>query len=186
MESWVWLALIALALVAGMLAAWLVLQRRRSAYLRERFGPEYERAVQQIGDRRRAETELERREKRVEQLQIRPLPLSEAQRFADAWRKVQARFVDDPSGAVADADRLVAEVMQARGYPVGEFEQRAADISVGHPDVVEHYRAAHRIALTNERGQATTEDLRQAMVHYRALFGHLLETEGIVESGRKA
>ncbi len=186
MESWAWLALIALALVAGLLAAWLVLQRRRSAYLRERFGPEYERAVQQIGDRRRAETELERREKRVEQLQIRPLPLSEAQRFADAWRKVQARFVDDPSGAVADADRLVAEVMQARGYPVGEFEQRAADISVGHSDVVEHYRAAHRIALANERGQATTEDLRQAMVHYRALFGHLLETEGIVESGRKA
>jgi hypothetical protein len=186
MESWAWLALIALALVVGMLAAWLVLQRRRSAYLRERFGPEYERAVQQIGDRRRAETELEQREKRVEQLQIRPLPLSEAQRFADAWRQVQARFVDDPSGAVADADRLVAEVMQARGYPVGDFEQRAADISVDHPDVVEHYRVAHRIALANERGQATTEDLRQAMVHYRALFGHLLETEGIVESGRKA
>jgi hypothetical protein len=175
MESWVWLALIALALLVGMLAAWLVLQRRRSTYLRERFGPEYERAVQQIGDRRRAETELEQREKRVEQLQIRPLPLSEARRFAD-----------DPSGAVADADRLVAGVMQARGYPVGDFEQRAADISVDHPDVVEHYRAAHRIALASERGLATTEDLRQAMVHYRALFGHLLETEDIVESGRKA
>jgi hypothetical protein len=165
------------ALVVLAAVAWLVTQRRRSAQLHERFGPEYDRTVRQAGDRRRAEDELAAREQRVKQLEIRPLQAEERARFADRWRTVQGQFVDEPAGAVQEADRLVAEVMRARGYPVEAFEQRVADISVDHPQVVEHYRAAHATALRQERGDASTEDLRQALVHYRALFADLLETE---------
>jgi len=129
------------------------------------------------GNVRRAEAALAARAKRVEALHIRPLVPEDASRFSASWRGVQARFVDDPKGAVTEADRLVGEVMAARGYPLGEFEQRVADISVDHPDVVMNYRAAREIALLHGRGQATTEDLRQAMVHYRALFKDLLETD---------
>src|SRR5918911_5457325 len=172
---------ILIAVVVGVLVlaivVWLFMQKRRTDELRRRYGPEHDRLVRESGDRRRAEATLEQREKRVEQLAIRPLPPDERARFAEAWRSDQARFVDDPSRAVAEADRLVAEVMMARGYPVGDFEQRAADISVDHPRVVENYRAAHAIAQRNEADSAGTEDLRQAMVHYRALFEDLLEAE---------
>jgi hypothetical protein len=166
---------IALVIVAG-IAIWLYLQQRKSQQLRGQFGPEYDRALQETGDRRKAEDALEERKERVEQLNIRSLSSEERDRFAERWRSAQAQFVDDPRGAIVEADRLVAELMQARGYPVGNFEQRAADVSVEHPRVVEHYRAAHAIAQRNAQSQAETEDLRQAMVHYRALFEDLLET----------
>jgi len=167
-----------LALLAAIaVAAWLYLQKRRTEELRSSFGPEYDRAVKEHDDRRSAERALEERKERVEHLRIRALAPDERDRFAERWRSAQAQFVDDPGGATGKADELVGEVMQARGYPVGDFEQRAADISVDHPRVVEHYRAAHAVALRNERGEAETEDLRQAFVHYRALFEELLEVE---------
>ncbi len=149
-------------------------QRWRTDRLRRQFGPEYDRTLSEQANRRRAEAELEARARRVEILHIRELDPKDRARFAEAWRSVQARFAEDPKGAVAKADRLVGEVMQARGYPVGTFEQCAADISVHHPRVVEEYRRAHEIALCAEHGQASTEDLRQATMCYRALLEELL------------
>lgn len=169
-----WLV-VAIAAVVIVALVWMVLSRRRSDQLRERFGPEYDRALKREGNARRAEKELEARARRVEAMHIRPLGPADAARFDVSWRAVQARFVDDPKGAVTEADRLVGEVMAARGYPVGDFEQRVADISVDHPDVVMNYRAAREIAVLHSRGEASTEDLRQAMVHYRSLFRDLLE-----------
>jgi hypothetical protein len=152
-------------------------QKRRSERLHGRFGPEYDRALAEYGGRRKAESELERREKRIEKFHIRPISRDERERFAEDWRKDQARFVDEPPQAVAQAHKLVNEVMRARGYPVSaEFEQNAVDLSVGHPLVVEHYRVACDIAARQESGQANTEDLRRAMVNYRALFEELLGT----------
>jgi nitrogen fixation-related uncharacterized protein len=162
--------LVALGLVA-------LLWRRRSLKLQEQFGPEYKHAVRQYGDARKAEAELAAREKRVRKLEIRPPTQEDQSRFAEVWRRTQARFVDEPSKAIDEADGLIKEVMQTRGYPVGDFEQRAADISVDHPDVVINYRAGREIAERNKSGQATTEDLRQAMMHYRSLFEELVEIE---------
>ncbi len=170
-----WVMVIAAAAIA--IAVWLLLRRRRTEQLRHRFGPEYERAVREKGDVRSAEATLEARQARVEKLHIRPLAPDDAARFAREWRNVQALFVDDPKAAITSADRLVGEVMHARGYPVGDFEQRVEDISVDHPDVVRNYRAAHDIAQDHARGRASTEDLRQAMVHYRALFNDLLGSQ---------
>jgi hypothetical protein len=180
METPMVIVLAVLLLVAIGVAAWLYLQKRRSDGLRQTFGPEYDRARQDHPDQRSAERALEERKERVEQLRIRALMPDERDRFADRWRLAQAQFVDEPAGAARVADALVGEVMQARGYPVGDFEQRAADVSVDHPRVVEHYRAAHTIVLATEGGPAAahdTEDLRQAFVHYRALFDDLLEVE---------
>jgi hypothetical protein len=166
-----------IALVAAIGAAvWLYMRNRRTEHLQERFGPEYDRALTEHHDQRQAERELEQRAERVDHLSIRPLDRDERDRFAARWQSVQAQFVDDPASATDDADQLVGEVMATRGYPVGDFEQRAADVSVHHPRVVEHYRAAHEIALQNARGNADTEELRQALVHFRALFEDLLET----------
>jgi len=170
--------MIVLAVVAVVVLAavgWLVWQRKRSEALREQYGPEYDRTVRQMGDQRRAESELLKRQERVEQFDIRPLSASQRGDYMDRWRTVQAKFVDDPKGAVTDADGLVTDVLQARGYPVSDFDQRAADLSVHHPRVVDNYRAARDIAQRHRRGEATTEDLRQAMVYYRALFQDLLE-----------
>jgi hypothetical protein len=157
--------------------AWAQAQRKRkqSATLRQRFGPEYDRTVNELGNRSKAEAELEARQKRVARLTIVPLTVAEASRFQQAWGAAQARFVDDPKAAVIEADRLVYELMAKRGYPMGDFEARAADISVDHPGVVSNYRAARAIALADERGQADTELLRRAVVHYRELFDELLE-----------
>jgi hypothetical protein len=166
-------ALAVLAIAA--LVVWAT-QRRRSAELRQRFGPEYERTVQAARDRIQAEKELRAREERVDALEIRPLEPAARDRYAERWREVQAMFVDDPGSAVDQADTLIGEVMRARGYPVGDFEQRAADISVNHPQVVDHYRTAHSIAVRRSSGDGATEQLRQAFVHYRALFAELLET----------
>ena len=162
-------------LAAVLIALALVMRQRRSANLRDRFGPEYERAVEETGGRRKAEAQLHDREKRVEAFAIRPLGPGEGQRYVHLWRKVQADFVDDPKAAVSRADALLSEIMSARGYPVGDFEQRSADLSVDHPVVVQNYRAAHAIAVRHARGEAGTEDLRQAMIHYRSLFEDLVD-----------
>src|SRR4051794_35896098 len=153
--------------VAGFLV---FVQRRRSEKLRARFGPEYERSIAESGDRRHAEAQLEKRAERVEKYHLRPLAAEDRSRFTEQWDRVQAHFVDAPAGAVAEADQLLGDIMATCGYPMGDFEQRAADISVDHPVVVQNYRAAHEIAIRQAKGQATTEDLRRAMIHYRALF----------------
>jgi hypothetical protein len=174
--NWVVLAVILLLIVFAA-AAWMYTQRRRqSERLKERFGPEYERTVNKLGDRTKAEAELREREKRLEGFAITALAPSEAARFRQAWNTLQGRFVDNPKGVLVQADHLVYELMQKRGYPMGDFERRAADISVDHPSVIANYRAGRAIALRDERGEATTEDLRNAVVHYRALFEELLET----------
>jgi hypothetical protein len=149
-------------------------RRQRSEHLKERFGPEYERAVSSAEDQRVAEKELREREVRREKLEIRELDPAARERYVQLWRDAQTRFVDDPSPAVRDADLLVIDVLRERGYPMEDFDRRAEDISVDHPHVVANYRAAHRISLADEQGRATTEDLRQAMVHYRDLFKDLL------------
>ncbi|HLB93453.1 MAG TPA: hypothetical protein VJK27_14015 [Terriglobales bacterium] len=162
---------------------WLYVQKRRSttADLRQKFGPEYERAVLKHGSERKAEATLVDRQQRVEKLNIRPLDPMEYERFLKRWESVQSRFVDSPKGAVAEADDLVSALMKARGYPVSDFDQRAADISVDHPRVVENYRSAHEIALRVGKDAATTEDLRTAMIHYRSLFEELVQAPTIVE-----
>jgi hypothetical protein len=167
-------AVVVIALLA--LAAWLFSQKKKqSVRLQRRFGPEYGRAVGEFGGRTKAESELKAREKRVEHLTITPLAPAEAARFSQAWTALQGRFVDNPKGVVVQADQLVRELMLKRGYPMGDFERRAADISVDHPAVVEHYRAAQAIAARDERGEADTEELRKAVVHYRVLFDEMLE-----------
>lgn len=172
-----WLVVAVVAIVAAALG-WYWGRAQRTKRLRHRFGDEYDRTVHQQGDLRRAEAALEARTRRVERLHIRPLHEDDQRRYSTAWREVQTRFVDDPKGAVTAADRLVAEVMSARGYPVGDFEQRAADISVDHPDIVENYRSAHTIYRSQHNGNISTEDARQAFVHYRALFDRLLGVDG--------
>jgi len=164
------------AIVGAAVVGYVIVRRRRTEQLRRRFGPEYDRTVRDAGNVAAAEMRLHAREKRVDRMRIRPLSSDDAARFGTAWKSVQARFVDDPKGAVTEADRLVGEVMRSRGYPVGDFDQRIEDISVDHPNVVMNYRAARDIAQDHARGRASTEDLRQAMVHYRALFTELLET----------
>jgi len=167
------LLVVAILAIAG--AAFLYFQRRRTQHLRGHFGPEYDHAIHEFGDRRTAESELERREKRVHRYAIRELPREERERFTEAWRADQARFVDQPAEAVREAHVLVNQVMKARGYPVSaEFERNAADLSVDYPRVVEHYRVACDVAQQQEEGRANTEDLRKAMMHYRALFEELL------------
>ena len=161
--------------IAGSVATLLFLRKRRTERLRSQFGgAEYARAVKDGGNRRHAEAGLEKRAERVESFHVRPLAPGDRARFADSWRGIQARFVDGPAGAVAEADRLLGDVMSTRGYPVSDFDQRAADISVDHPLVLESYRKAHDIALRQTKGQASTEDLRQAMIGYRTLFEELV------------
>ena len=168
----IWIiATIVIAAIAIVAFMW---RKRRSAHLRQRFGPEYDRAVEQTHGVRAAEAALEARARRVDKLHIKPLTPSDASGFGVAWQKIQAEFVDDPKGAVTKADRLIGEVMRARGYPLDDFEQRANDLSVDHPAVVTNYRAARAIALRHAQGQASTEDLRQAMVLHRSLFEELL------------
>ncbi|HET9358938.1 MAG TPA: hypothetical protein VFO58_04270 [Vicinamibacterales bacterium] len=170
------MALAAAVILAVAILAWYVRRRRRTttAGLRHRFGTEYELAVGEQGSERRAEAQLEAREKRVEKLRIRDLNPTERERFSVQWQALQSRFVDDPKGAITEADALVSTLMQARGYPVADFSQRAADISVDHPRVVANYRSAHEIALRLGQGEANTEDLRTGMIHYRSLFDELV------------
>lgn len=174
-QTWVVVAVIVLALVA---AAWLIsreLRRRQSLRLQQRFGPEYSRVISARGDRTRAEAELLARERRVERLELVALTPEDAAKFSQAWGVLQARFIDNPRGVVVEADALVRDLMVKRGYPMADFERRAADISVDHPTVVDAYRSARAIALRDQKGQASTEELRKAVVYYRALFDELLE-----------
>ena len=166
-------------LVLVALAVFLYQRKRQSRLLEERFGSEYGRVVRELGNRAKAEAELKRRQQRVEGLRIVPLAPGEAARFSKAWNSLQAEFVDNPQGAVAQADELVRELMLKRGYPMGDFERRAADISVDLPAVVSNYRAAQDIRARNLRGEADTEELRKAVVHYRALFDDLLEVREV-------
>ena len=169
--------LVAILVVIVLLAllAFFAGRQRRSRKLQDTFGPEYDRTVEEAGDRRAAEAELQERTERREQFDIVPLEAEARTRYIEAWRNTQAQFVDEPAEATREADRLITAVMRDRGYPVDDFEQRAADISVDHPQVVDDYRAAHAIAAANDRSEASTEDLRQALVHYRSLFEELLE-----------
>jgi hypothetical protein len=168
-------AVVAIIVVAAIV--YVIYKQQRSKALKDHFGPEYDRAVDSYGGQGRAESALAKREKRVEKLDIHPLTPQESSRFAAQWKTVQMRFVDDPASSIADADRLVAELMNARGYPMVDFDQRAADISVSHPEVVEHYRAAHEIAQKHRQRPVSTEELRKAFLHYRELFASLLEVE---------
>jgi FtsZ-interacting cell division protein ZipA len=183
---WVIVAIVVIAVLV--VAGGLALRRRRSQQLQQRFGPEYDRAVDERGDRREAESELQERFTRRQGFEVRDLDPHARDRYAGRWEQAQRNFVDQPAAAVAEADGLVTEVMRDRGYPVQQdFEQRAADVSVDHPQVVEHYRAAHGISQDATQGRAATEDLRQAMVHFRALFAVLLvpDERHATQSGRR-
>jgi FtsZ-interacting cell division protein ZipA len=167
----------AIILIAIVIIAIVVVRRAQSERLRRRFGPEYDRVASTRGDRAEAERELARREERVKKFRLEQLPAGARERYAEEWRAVQARFVDHPKEALAQADTLVTDVMRDRGYPMADFEQRAADLSPDHAGVVADYRTAHEISLRSERGTAETEELRQAMLHYRALFEDLVENK---------
>lgn len=175
-----------IAVIALAAVALIIIGQRRTRDLSAQFGPEYDQTVKSMRDRGKAEAELRKRTERVEQMPIRPLAAADRDRFERSWKDDQARFVDDPRGAVKEADRLVADLMQVRGYPVADFPQRAADVSVDHPNVVSEYRTAHDIAERDARGEANTEDLRNAMVHYRALFNDLLVDQQPMRGDRRA
>jgi hypothetical protein len=175
---------IVVVVIAAAIAIALLVLNQRSKKLRERFGPEYIRTVEETGSRIRAEAKLQKLQKRVEQFKITPLSSETRARFVAGWHKIQSRFVDDPRGALTEADKLIQELMSERGYPVTEFEQRAADISVDHPLVVEEYRAGHEISLRHAQGRATTEEMRQAMIHYRALFAELAGEPELTHAAR--
>jgi len=174
-------AVVVVALLIA-LGAWLQYQKKQSQRLEKRFGSEYGRAVDALGSRAKAESELKMREERVEHLNIVPLQPAEAVRFNQSWKLLQGGFVDNPKGVVVQADQLVRELLLKRGYPMGDFERRAADISVDHPGVVSNYRAAQAIAARDQRGETNTEDLRKAVVHFRALFDELLEVGAVQQA----
>jgi hypothetical protein len=173
--------IVVLALVVvGIMLAQIFVRRQRSEQFHDRFGSEYEHTVQTLGNEKEAQLELKERQKHVETLDIRSLSASERERYLADWAAVQSKFVDEPGQAIIEADRLIMEVMQLRAYPVSDFEQRAADVSISYPTLVSNYRAARAIALKNERQQAETEELRQAMIYYHSLFDELVETEAVV------
>ena len=175
--SWMLIVALLVVFVAAIVFGLTMARRRRSARLKEHFGPEYDRTVGDLGEQRAAEAELIAREKKRDKLDITSLTPEARQEHAAVWAKVQTDFVDDPQDAVGRAERLVTRVMRERGYPIDDFDQRAADISVDHPDIVENYRSAHAIYLSQHNGEISTEHARQAFVHYRALFERLLEPE---------
>jgi hypothetical protein len=175
--TWAWIVIAVGVVAALLLVAWAASTRRRTSKLKGRFGPEYDRTVDRTESKREAEAELAAREERHEELELRPLSLATRERYLERWQAVQAEFVDDPRAAVASADGLIQSVMAERGYPVEDFEQRAADISVDHPHVVENYRHGHRLAQASADGNDSTEDLRRAMRHYRSLFDELVEPD---------
>ncbi|HEV7853049.1 MAG TPA: hypothetical protein VGP27_17095 [Mycobacterium sp.] len=182
MSEWVWVLIAVLVLVVVAVAGWSVARRRRSERLKEHFGPEYDRTVGDLGEQRAAEAELLAREKKRKKLDIVDLTPEVRQEHAVVWARVQTDFVDDPQDAVGRAERLVTRVMRERGYPIDDFDHRAADISVDHPDIVENYRGAHAIYQSQHDGDISTEDARQAFVHYRALFDRLLGSDDDVDT----
>ena len=174
MDTWVWVLVAVAAVIVIAVVVRLVQSKRRTNTLHGQFGPEYDRTVQQTDSRREAEADLSARVERREQLSIRPLTEAAQERYTSQWQQVQSRFVDQPAASLGQADELVLQVMRERGYPMDDFEQRAADISVDHPDMVEHYRAAQTASRNAASSDSTTEDMRQGLVHYRALFEQLL------------
>ena len=156
-------------------------RNKRSARLKDQFGPEFDHTVEAMGGKKKAQKELVERQKHVKALDIHPLSASERARYLTDWAVVQSKFVDEPGQAIGNADRLINEVMQSRAYPVADFEQRAADISVSYPNLVSNYRAARAIAIKNEQHKADTEELRQAMIYYRSLFDELVLSEAVAE-----
>lgn len=175
MPTWVWILIGAAAVLVVAVIAWQSMKQRRTKQLKSQFGPEYERTVQSAESKNEAEADLAARRERREQIQVRPLSSSARERYTSQWQTVQAQFVDSPKAAVSSADQLIQSVMADRGYPVDDFETRAGDISVDHPQVVENYRRGHQLAEKNANGDGSTEDLRQAMRHYRVLFDELVE-----------
>jgi hypothetical protein len=175
--TWVWILIAAAAVLVVAVAAWTITKQRRTKQLQGQFGPEYDRTVESAETKKAAEAELADRKERREQFQVRPLSSTARDRYTLQWRTVQAQFVDSPGAAVASADQLIQAVMADRGYPVEDFDSRAADISVDHPQVVDNYRQGHRLAKKSTDGDGSTEDLRQAMRHYRALFEELVEAD---------
>jgi hypothetical protein len=178
MSTWLWVVIVIAVVIVALLILATAIRGRRTERLKEGFGPEYDRTVDRIGDRQAAESDLRDRQARHDELELRPLAPLARKGFLDAWQGTQAEFVDDPAVAISDADRLIQNVMRDRGYPVEDFEDRAALVSVDHPLVVERYRRAHAITVANADGNAGTEKLRQAMQDYRALFLELVEHEG--------
>ena len=179
-QLWLIITAVVVLVVVGVGLGRLFARRNDTQRLQNHFGPEYDHTVETMGDEKKAQTELNERRAHVKALDIRPLSVSERERYMADWRAVQSKFVDEPGQAIVDADRLIMEVMQVRAYPVSDFEQRAADISVTYPALVSNYRAAREIAIKNEQHQATTEELRQAMIYYRSLFEELLGPEAVL------
>jgi FtsZ-interacting cell division protein ZipA len=177
MDTWIWIVIAVVAVIVVLGVVWSATRAKRSRALKDTFGGEYDRTVDQAGDRRAAERELLERQKQHDELELKPLSPESRDRYVRRWQSTQTRFVDDPKGAVAEADTLVQEVMKERGYPADDFDRRVADISVEHPELVEKYRTAHGVAQASERNEASTEDLRHSVRHYRALFAELLETD---------
>ena len=182
MSEWLWILIAALVVVAVVVVGLSLGRRRRSARLKEQFGPEYERTVGELGEERAAEADLLQREKKRKKLDIISLTPDARRAHAATWQTVQTEFVDAPQEAVGKAERLVTRVMRERGYPIEDFDQRAADISVDHPDIVENYRNAHAIYVSQHNGDISTEQARQAFVHYRALFDRLLGSDSVIET----
>jgi hypothetical protein len=177
MLTWLWFVIVVAAALVAAAIVWAAAKSRRTKGLQGRFGPEYDRVAADAPSRREAEAELRERERRRDELDIRPLDPEARERYRARWQEVQARFVDDPEGSVAAADSMIQNVMRERGYPVEDFDTRAADLSVDHSDVVENYRAGHAIAVAHDRGKAGTDDLRTAIRHYRVLFAELVEPD---------
>lgn len=182
MPEWIWIVIAVVVVVIVGLVVWTVSRRRRTSRLKQQFGPEYDRTVGERGEQRAGEAELLARQKKHDELEITALTPQARREHAAAWQKVQAEFVDDPEESVGRAERLVTRVMRDRGYPIDEFDQRAADISVDHPEVVDNYRSAHEIYASRKHGEIGTERARQAFVHYRALFDKLLGSEADVSA----
>jgi hypothetical protein len=178
------IAVVVIFLIIGIIMGVVFAGRKRSQHLQEKFGPEYNHTIQSSGNKKKAQAELDERQKHVDALNIRPLTVSEREHYQAEWMAIQAKFVDQPGQATIEADHLIMDVMKLRAYPVSDFEQRAADISVNYPDLVSNYRAAREIAIKNEQHTAYTEELRQAMIYYRSLFDDLLKEEPVVP-GRK-
>jgi len=178
-NTYIFIAVVLIMVIMGLILGPIFARRKRSERLHDQFGTEYDRTVESMGDEKKAQTELNERQEYVKALNIRPLSVTEQERYQADWASVQAKFVDEPGEAVVDADGLIMEVMQLRNYPMSDFEQRAADVSVSYPALVSNYRAARVIAIKNEQHQADTEELRQAVIYYRSLFEELLGMEAV-------
>jgi hypothetical protein len=178
--TYIIIAVVAVLVVVGVILGLVFSPRKRSQKFQNKFGPEYDRTVQTAGNEKKAQTELNQRQKHVNEMNIRPLSVSERERYQAEWTAIQAKFVDQPGQATIEADHLIMEVMKVRAYPVSDFDQRAADVSVNYPTLVSNYRAAREIAIKNEQHSANTEELRQALIYYRSLFDELLKDETLV------